>query len=234
MLSLRNCHWILNQRPKRFWSKLLQVFVKSWSLIRLEVSYDSVILKLRTLVQSLIYWIWKKLSSTKPYERIYMILLLKQRFKPKTGFFPHWVWILVQGKRILWTLRYSLIKPSQILPLEMDLVRFFRHAWLIWMILSAFISTFSFPNSVLASINNPKSIDNTNRMPFPVLNMIITFSGVKFMFESVFESKSQVEKDKVPGGAILAHCMGLGKTLQVWMFCLKWKIKDCFEMKLTA
>ena len=36
--------------------------------------------------------------------------------------------------------------------------------------------------------------------------------GVKFMFEAVFESRSQLEKGKVPGGAILAHCMGLGKT----------------------
>jgi SNF2 family DNA or RNA helicase len=40
------------------------------------------------------------------------------------------------------------------------------------------------------------------------------FSGIKFMFESVFESKSQLLKGKKPGGAILAHCMGLGKTLQ--------------------
>ena len=38
--------------------------------------------------------------------------------------------------------------------------------------------------------------------------------GIKFMFEAVFESKSQLEKGKKPGGAILAHCMGLGKTLQ--------------------
>lgn len=38
--------------------------------------------------------------------------------------------------------------------------------------------------------------------------------GIKFMFEAVFESKKDVEKGRVPGGAILAHCMGLGKTLQ--------------------
>ena len=38
--------------------------------------------------------------------------------------------------------------------------------------------------------------------------------GIRFMFQSVFESKKYVESGKVPGGAILAHCMGLGKTLQ--------------------
>ena len=38
--------------------------------------------------------------------------------------------------------------------------------------------------------------------------------GIKFMWDSVFESKKDVEADNVPGGAILAHCMGLGKTLQ--------------------
>ncbi|XP_059093491.1 transcriptional regulator ATRX-like isoform X2 [Tigriopus californicus] len=39
-------------------------------------------------------------------------------------------------------------------------------------------------------------------------------NGVKFMWDAVFESKKMVEEGKVPGGAILAHCMGLGKTLQ--------------------
>jgi len=38
--------------------------------------------------------------------------------------------------------------------------------------------------------------------------------GVKFMWDACFESIAQIEEDKVPGGAILAHCMGLGKTLQ--------------------
>ena len=38
--------------------------------------------------------------------------------------------------------------------------------------------------------------------------------GIKFMWDTVFESKIEVEEGNVPGGAILAHCMGLGKTLQ--------------------
>lgn len=38
--------------------------------------------------------------------------------------------------------------------------------------------------------------------------------GVKFMWDACFESVAQIQEGKVPGGAILAHCMGLGKTLQ--------------------
>lgn len=39
-------------------------------------------------------------------------------------------------------------------------------------------------------------------------------SGVKFMWDTCFESIERI--DKGPGsGCILAHCMGLGKTLQV-------------------
>ena len=37
--------------------------------------------------------------------------------------------------------------------------------------------------------------------------------GVKFMWDACFESIAQI-KDGFQGGAILAHCMGLGKTLQ--------------------
>ena len=39
-------------------------------------------------------------------------------------------------------------------------------------------------------------------------------NGVKFMWDACFESLEQIKAGKVPGGAILAHCMGLGKTLQ--------------------
>jgi len=38
--------------------------------------------------------------------------------------------------------------------------------------------------------------------------------GIKFMWDSCFESIAQIEANKCPGGAILGHCMGLGKTLQ--------------------
>ena len=38
-------------------------------------------------------------------------------------------------------------------------------------------------------------------------------NGVKFMWDAYFESLEQIRSCKVPGGAILVHCMGLGKTL---------------------
>ncbi|XP_050674558.1 uncharacterized protein LOC126972036 isoform X2 [Leptidea sinapis] len=41
------------------------------------------------------------------------------------------------------------------------------------------------------------------------------YEGVKFMWDACFESVSMVTKGFQGGGCILAHCMGLGKTLQV-------------------
>ena len=38
--------------------------------------------------------------------------------------------------------------------------------------------------------------------------------GIRFMWDTTFESLAQIKAGKKPGGAILAHCMGLGKTLQ--------------------
>nr|XP_049700819.1 uncharacterized protein LOC110378333 isoform X3 [Helicoverpa armigera] len=41
------------------------------------------------------------------------------------------------------------------------------------------------------------------------------YEGVKFMWDACFESLAEIEAGRPGGGCILAHCMGLGKTLQV-------------------
>jgi len=42
--------------------------------------------------------------------------------------------------------------------------------------------------------------------------------GIKFMFESCYESVEEIKKGNRGDGCILAHCMGLGKTFQVVSF----------------
>lgn len=45
--------------------------------------------------------------------------------------------------------------------------------------------------------------------------------GIKFMYNACFESVEMIRENKTPGGCILAHCMGLGKTLQVSFHLIK-------------
>lgn len=45
------------------------------------------------------------------------------------------------------------------------------------------------------------------------------FVGVQFMWDCCCESVKKTKKSS-GSGCILAHCMGLGKTLQVHLMCL--------------
>ena len=45
--------------------------------------------------------------------------------------------------------------------------------------------------------------------------MWLSFSAVQFMWDCLFESLERSKKPEKSAGCILAHCMGLGKTLSV-------------------
>lgn len=61
--------------------------------------------------------------------------------------------------------------------------------------------------------------DGTKRLQIdPIIACVLKphqIEGVQFMWDSVFENLDLVAKDDPGSGALLAHCMGLGKTLQV-------------------
>ncbi len=65
-------------------------------------------------------------------------------------------------------------------------------------------------------------IDEKTRRPLLMIDQNISrhlkphqIEGIKFMWESCFEKLSMVKSGHKGSGCLLAHCMGLGKTLQV-------------------
>lgn len=50
-------------------------------------------------------------------------------------------------------------------------------------------------------------------------NFLLQVQGVEFLWQSVFETLEHA-KNHPGSGSIIAHCMGLGKTLQVIIFMI--------------
>ncbi|XP_064481537.1 transcriptional regulator ATRX homolog isoform X2 [Ornithodoros turicata] len=68
-------------------------------------------------------------------------------------------------------------------------------------------------------------IDSKTKTPIVSVNPLLVkcmkphqTKGVKFMYDCTIETVEMLAKDKKGAGAILAHCMGLGKTFQVISF----------------
>lgn len=56
---------------------------------------------------------------------------------------------------------------------------------------------------------------------------LLQYEGVKFMWDACFESLGTIESGHGGGGCILAHCMGLGKTLQVLALLHTVRLQAC-------
>ena len=62
-----------------------------------------------------------------------------------------------------------------------------------------------------------------------MLCAVLYFPAVQFMWDCLFESLERSKKPEMSAGCILAHCMGLGKTLSV-----SYILSTAFRLKLLS